>query len=140
MIRVFKQPTVFLLSFWTLLFAFGLWAKCPIWLLVLTFFLYGSEAIVSYRHRNDLISLSEDGIETDFKSIQDNNTKRTFFTWDEISTTEILITRGSSSIYVYIQNDIFVKEISRIFPLGNVKKLKKAILEIGHVECKIIRM
>lgn len=41
---------------------------------------------------------------------------------------------------VYGRKENYEKDISLLFPLGNVKKLKKTISDIGHVKCKIIRM
>ena len=66
--------------------------------------------------------------------------KQILIPWREISHIEIIPNKTGAILNVYGRKENYEKDLSFLFPLGNVKKLKKTISDIGHVKCKIIRM
>lgn len=138
MVKVYKQPTWLLLLLFVSLFACGMMVEQVILKIVVLLFPVGG-IVSTVRHRNDKVLISDKGLESDFKPILKNTSKRTLIPWKEISYIEIFTLKTGAVLYVHNRKDIYEKDVSFLFPLGNVKKLKRSILEIGHVSCKIMR-
>lgn len=136
MVKVYKQPTGLLLLLFILLFISGMMVKNTILkIVVVAVPVWGMVSCI--KHRNDKVLIYDKGIVSVFKPIIRSASKPIFIPWKEISYIEIIPNRTGAMLWVHTGKELYEKDISFIFPFGNVKKLKKTISEIGKVKCKI---
>lgn len=138
MVKVYKQSTWLLMLLFILLFICGMMVKNTIFkIAVMIWPICGM--VSSIKHRNDKILICDKGIESVFKPLH-GEAKQILIPWREISHIEIIPNKTGAMLNVYGRKENYEKDISFLFPLGTVNKLKKTISDIGHVKCKIIRM